>query len=144
MFSAMEQLIIDRLRAKMPADMHVGPRRDLEAVAAYRQKAPAVWVTYQGYRLGERPGQPGVPVQQVIQDWWIVVATKSARGNGDVEAARDLANDACEQVIAALLGFQVSPGRHLRLEEAPGPEYDAGYCYVPVAFSIAATFKGQP
>jgi hypothetical protein len=35
-------------------------------------------------------------------------------------------------------------GKYLRLSEAPGPEYDAGYCHLPLAFSNAATFKGTP
>jgi hypothetical protein len=87
---------------------------------------------------------PTGAIQQITQDWYVVVATKSAKGNGNVNAARDQAGEICEQVLDALLGFHLGGGRYLRLSDAPGPEYDAGYCHVPLAFSNAATFKGQP
>lgn len=141
MFQAVEQIIIDRLRAKLP-DVTVEPLRELERVPELRQKAPAVFVIYDGYTVGQSLGPTGA-IQQITQDWYVVVATKSAKGNGNVNAARDQAGEICEQVLDALLGFHLGGGRYLRLSDAPGPEYDAGYCHVPLAFSNAATFKGQ-
>jgi hypothetical protein len=142
MFQAVEQIIIDRLRAKLP-DVTVEPLRELERVPELRQKAPAVFVIYDGYTVGQSLMPTGA-IQQITQDWYVVVATKSAKGNGNVNAARDQAGEICEQVLDALLGFHLGGGRYLRLSDAPGPEYDAGYCHVPLAFSNAATFKGQP
>jgi len=141
MFQAVEQIIIDRLRAKLP-DVTVEPLRELERVPELRQKAPAVFVIYDGYTVGQSLMPTGA-IQQITQDWYVVVATKSAKGNGNVNAARDQAGEICEQVLDALLGFHLGLGRYLRLSDAPGPEYDAGYCHVPLAFSNAATFKGQ-
>ena len=141
MFAKAEAAILARLKAQLPGDVHVGPLRDLEMVAQYRQKAPAVWLIYDGYEAGERIA-PLNYVQKVTQQWYAVIATKSAKGSGTVTEAQDQASELCELVLAALLGFQVSPGAHLRLEDAPGPEYDAGYCHVPIAFSNFATFKG--
>ena len=144
MFATQEQAIIDRLLAKLPPTVHVAAVRDIEAVPQLRQRAPAAWVVYDGYRIGDRI-PPGSKVQQVEQDWFVVVAAKSARGNGDTTAARDEASTLCEQVLGALLGFDLTGrGHYLRLQEAPGPEYDGGYCHVPLAFSCAATFRGQP
>ena len=141
MFSDVEQSIIQRLRERLPG-ITVEPLRDLERVPELRQKAPAVFVIYDGYTVGQSLTQTG-SVQQITQEWFVVVAAKSARGNGDVNAARDQAGEIVEQVLGALLGFHLGGGRYLRLSDAPGPEYDAGYCHVPLAFSNAATFKGQ-
>jgi hypothetical protein len=143
MFAAKEQAIVDRLRERLAADVHVGPLRELERVPEYRQKAPAVWVIYDGYTLGDRIPAPG-RTQQIVQQWYVVIATKSARGSGEVDAARDAASELVETVLDALIGHHLGGGSYLRLEEAPGPEYDGGYCHVPLAFSNAATFKGTP
>jgi hypothetical protein len=108
-----------------------------------RNQAPAVWVVYDGYAPAD--SNPNVRhVQQVSMDWLVVVAAKSARGAGRVDDARDQASDLCSQVLGALLGYNLAGGRYLRLQDAPGPEYDGGYCHVPLAFSCAATFKGTP
>lgn len=146
MFADIEQKIIDRLRAKLGEDVSVEPLRELERVPSLRQKAPAAWVIYDGYKLGAAiPGQAqGVPVQQVELEWFVVLAAKSARGNGDPTDARDQAADMAAKVIEALLGFPVGGGKYLRLSDAPGPEYDAGYCHLPLSFTCGATFKGQP
>lgn len=140
MFAQTEQKIIDRLRERIPG-VTIEPLRELERVPELRQKAPAVFVIYDGFSVGEAipPGH----IQKVIQEWFVVVATRSARGAGDTNAARDQAADLCEQVLSALLGFHLGGGSYLRLTDAPGPEYDAGYCHVPLAFTNAATFKGQ-
>ncbi len=141
MFATVEQVIIDRLKAKLPG-ITIEPLRELERVPELRQKAPAVFVIYDGYTVGEAIAN-GV-IQNITQEWYVVIATKSAKGNGNVSAARDQAAELCDQVLGSLLGFHLGGGRYLRLADAPGPEYDAGYCHVPLAFTSAASFKGQP
>lgn len=143
MFAATEQKILDRLRAKLAPEIHVGALHELVRVEEMRQKAPAVWVIYDGFTLGDRVS-PVNQIQQVTQDWFVVVAAKSARGNGTSAAARDEADAMCDTVLAALLGFHLGDGRYLRLQPAPGPEYDGGYAHVPLAFSCATTFRGDP
>ena len=147
MYAAQEQSILDRLRAKIPdhdgQPVTVEPLRELERVPQLRQKAPAVWVIYDGFTVGDTvTSVPGV--QQVRLEWFVVIAAKSAKGQGDVEAARDMASALADRVMRALLGFNLGGGQYLRLGEAPGPEYDAGYCHLPLAFTCAATFKGEP
>ncbi|MGD9599931.1 MAG: hypothetical protein AB7P94_16835 [Steroidobacteraceae bacterium] len=147
-FAEVEQAIIDRLIAKMPAGTAVLPVRELERVPELRQKAPAVFVVFDGYSVGESIGPTG-QIQRVTMEWYVVAMAKSARGNGNTDAARDEASALCEQVLQALLGFDVGSasgqgGKFLRLSDAPGPEYDGGMCYVPLAFTNPATFKGQP
>lgn len=142
MFAANESAIIARLQAVLGPTVHVGALRDLERVKELRQKAPACWVIYDGYNPGEYV-PPGT-IQQVVQDWFVVVATRSARGNGEVDDARDQNSALCDQVLGALLGYHLGGGKYLRLAPAPGPEYDAGYVHTPLAFQSSATFKGQP
>lgn len=142
MFSDAEQKIVDRLRAVLPAGVYVGTLRELEKVPEMRQKAPACWVIYDGFSVGELI-PPGT-VQKISMQWYVVVAAKSAKGNGQATTARDEASAICDTVLGALLGYHLGNGRYLRLSDAPGPEYDGGYCHVPLAFSNPATFKGQP
>lgn len=144
MFAAQEKRILARLREKLGPDVHVGTLRDLERVAELRQKAPAAWVIYDGFRVGPTDGHPAAGVQMLLPDWFVVLTAKSARGNGDSDDARDQASAIAETTIEALLGFAIGPGQYLRVGESPGPEYDAGYCHVPLAFTATATFKGKP
>lgn len=143
MFATVETSIITRLRAKLGASVTVEPLRELERVPELRQKAPAVFVIYDGYSVGETIVPTG-QIQQIVHEWYVVCVGKSAKGNGNTDAARDIASDLAEQVLHALLGYDVGGGKHLRLSDAPGPEYDGGYCHVPLAFTNRATFKGQP
>lgn len=141
MFADIEEKIISRLRERLGGAVTVEPLREAERVPDLRQKAPAAWVIYDGYRLGDSvPSVPGL--QQIVMEWFVVVAARSARGNGDVDEARDMAGELASKVIEALLGYDLGSGKRLRLAEAPGPEYDAGYCHLPLAFTCAATFKG--
>ena len=147
MYAEIEQRILDRLRARIDEQdgqtVTIEPLRELERVPQLRHRAPAVWVIYDGLTVGDTIAN--VPhVQQVRLEWFVVVAAKSAKGAGDVEAARDMASALAERVMKALLGFHAGGGQYLRLGDAPGPEYDAGYCHVPLAFTCAATFKGEP
>jgi len=143
MYAEIEQKIIDRLAAKMGPDVHVGPMRDQQLVPQYQQKAPAVWVIYDGYTVASTIDN--VPnIAQLVQSWIVVVSAKSARGNGGEQEARDIADAMVDKVLGALLGFHLGSGKYLRVSEAPGPEYAAGYCDVPLLFTNAATFRGDP
>lgn len=142
MFHQTEQTVIERLRATLPDGVTVEPIRELERVPELRQKAPAVFVIYDGYSVGEALANGAV--QRITQEWYVVIAAKSAKGNGGSNDARDAASVLAGQVLTSLLGFHLGDGKYLRLTDAPGPEYDAGYCHIPLAFSNSATFKGQP
>lgn len=143
MYGALEATIIERLQDTLPAGTSVHTAEALELIPQLRQKAPAVVLIYQGYLALDRAGQRG-DVQQIRQQWLVVVITRSSTGRGKGDAARNQASDLAEQVLASLLGLQLGGGRFLRLGDAPGPEYDAGFTYLPLSFTNAATFKGQP
>ena len=142
MFADAEQKIIDRLRDRLGEGVAVHTLDEIERAQQLRQRAPAVFVVYDGYTIGEAVGNGAV--QAITQDWIVVCAAKSAAGAGNSDAAKAAASQLCAQVLNALLGFNLGGGNFLKLADAPGPEYDGGYCHVPLAFQSRATFRGDP
>lgn len=146
MFASIETKIIERLEQGQANGQIVGVRilkqSEMDEARDLRQMAPFVAVVYDGFTPGQSIGN-GV-VQQISQDWWLVVGTKSARGRGQNIAARDQAGQLSNEILELLLGLNLGGGAYLRLRESPGPEYEDGYCYLPIGFTSAATFKGKP
>lgn len=141
MFADLEQKIVDRLKATLPAGVHVATEAEIANVEKLKQKAPAAWVIYNGFGVGPKIGNG--TVQQVTQEWLVVIATMSAKGRGDITEARDEAGVIAKATLSALLGFHLGDGKYLHLADAPGPTYDPGSCLLQLAFANAATFKGE-
>lgn len=141
MFEPIEALIVERLKAKVPG-VTVATLDDVTRVPELRQKAPLVAVIYDGYEA--RQDQANGMIAEIEQTWLVVCAAKTARGAGLPMDARNEAGGIAQLVLRALLGFRVGPARFVRLSEAPGPEYDGGFCYLPLSFSVRATLKGDP
>lgn len=143
MFVAIQQKIVDRLTARFPDSIKVASLADLSRVPELRNKAPAVFVVYEGYEVAS--AIPNAPhIQQVTQSWVVLCVAKNAKGGGENSAAQEDVGYMSETVLEALPGFTVAPGVRLTLSGAPGPEYDAGFCYLPIGFSCRSTFKGDP
>jgi hypothetical protein len=141
MYGPIETRILERLRDTLPEGVSVQTVEALEEIPQLRQKAPTVVLVYQGYIALDKAGQGGM-VQLVRQQWLAVCVTRSSMGKGAGDQARMAASDLAEDVTRSLLGYQLGGGRFLRLADAPGPEYDAGFVYLPLSFTNAATFKG--
>lgn len=141
MFAEIEAKIVERLKEVLPATTKVFSVAELERVPEYRQHSPAVYVIYDGYNTGDRIATGRV--QRITQDWLVVCAAKSAAGQGDPTTASRIASEMAAQVLAALLGHHLGNGSYLNLGDAPGPEFDSGFCYLPLTFSNPATFKGD-
>jgi len=142
MFSDMEAAIVARLQAKI-ADVPTYTEDDISRVPELRQKAPAIVVVYNGYEVAaEQAGN--YKAAKLRQEWLIVATSKSATARGGTGEAKGAAGDLSDRIIRALLGFTPRPGAYLRLSDAPGPEYDAGYCYLPLSFFVEATVKADP
>lgn len=141
MFKDVETAIVNRLKDKMPAGVTVVTLADLARVTEYRNKAPAVFVVYEGFSPAATPG-PSVPGVQAIElQFVVVVTTKNAAGNGIGTAARDESASLEEVVVTSLIGHHVGGGKYLRLSPSPGAEYDPGYSYTPIAFTCQRTMK---
>lgn len=143
MFADIEQRIIGRLQERLGPDVFVASADTPDSAKELRQRAPAVWVVYEGHDIGaDIPNVPGV--QQLILIWSLVIQTRSAKGNGGALEARKQASDLIVQIIESLLGMPVGAGRVLRLEPSEGSEYSAGFSLTRMRFSAAVTFRGKP
>lgn len=149
MFHAAEQAILDRLTAGLAADpdfadVKIKRHADLaETRDGGRQFAPYVAVIYDEFTASSTPGPTINSVQKVDLHWYVVVGTKSAKKNGRDLHARDAAGALADKILELLLGFHVGSGSYLRLRESPGPEYEDGYCFLPIGFTSSKTLKGK-
>lgn len=137
-FLGAEPLIIDRLKAVLPDDVHVLAAAELADVAADEQPTPAVHVVYGGYSAQDsKTGASTV----VVQRWITVVVTRNVADIQEGFHARQAAGPLAGQVIDALYRhrlmtadnktFGASP---LRLAEAPAPGFDDGHFYLPLGW----------
>lgn len=143
-FLAAEPLIIARLRAVLPADVHVLAAADVAAVASDDQPTPAVHVLYNGYATTDASTGAFASVDQT----WLTVVV--ARNVADIETGHHARQDAgplAAKVIDALnrhrlRGDANQPlgARPLRLETAPEPGYKDGRFYLPLAWLCAINF----
>lgn len=140
MFAAYEEKIISRLQARV-ADVTVATLEDITRVPELRQKAPAVFVMYDGYTVAEDIANGRIA--SLSHEWLVVCAAKSAVGRGDAIVARNAVAEIASSVLSALLGFDVGGGAFLHLQPAPGIEFDGGYCYLPLLFVVRGTVKGS-
>lgn len=142
-FLALESALVERLKAKLPAGVHVLTGADLDGVSEGSQPTPAVHVVYQGYRVIEtRPDGRAARVEQV---WLAVVAVRNVRDARTGAAARADAGALGDGVISALMGWQpVGTSSPLKLAQAPRAGYSAGHFYLPMAFTTETTVKGTP
>lgn len=146
MFSSQQDSIVARLVEVFGANSLLSKTRiivaaELARVPEARQYAPAVHVIYGGYTIGEQIAQG--KIQSVVQNWMIVCTARNAAAQGDPTLATIDAGRIAEVVLGGLLGFDpLNTGAQLRLADAPAPEYDGGYCYLPLNFRLRSTFKG--
>lgn len=141
---AAEPLILARLRAVLPPEVHVLAAADVAAVSAEQQPTPAVHVLYSGYEATD--AQTGAAV--TIEQTWLTVVV--ARNVADVEAgfhARQQAGPLAAQVVSALhrhrlLRADGTPlgARPLRLATAPSPGFSDGRFYLPLAWVCPINF----
>lgn len=142
MFATLQKAIVDRLTDTLDPSIRVTTLAELADVPEARQKTPAVFVVYEGF--SPAAASPTIPhIQQVEQQWTVVVACKSARGAGTSTTAREDVSAIAQAVLEALLGFSAAPGVRLTLAGAPGPEFDGGFAYLPIGFTCRTTFKGS-
>lgn len=139
-----EQLIIDRLKEKVPeAKLVVGmPDFDVQIIG---QKCPALVVIYQGDRMGGNAEHGAVQV--VDQIWSVVVATRSAAKIEHGEASRAEAGDLLTKAIRSLSGWnpdQENFQSGLTRIQAGGAGYLSGISWFPLAFKISTYSIGAP
>lgn len=139
-YLAASALIVDRLRDTVPGLRHVGAQTGLTALEQNTLAAPAVFVIYDGDRLGATAGYRAA---QIVQQSWLVVL--AVRNVADHASARNEAGELLAQILTALTGWEPSADHGpLVREPAPRPEYSPGFGVYPLAFSTAIETVASP
>jgi|GEM_PF-483027 len=133
-FLSLEPALVERLKAMLPAGVHVLSAADLRGVSAGSQPTPAVHVIYQGFRVA-RSSDDGIFARLTLT-WYAVVALRDVRDVRSGRGAREMADPLANAVMTALMGWMPDGQNPMRLAPGPLPGYDAGHLYVPIAFLV--------
>lgn len=138
-FLALESALVERLKARLPAGVHVLTAADLEGVTAGVQPTPAVHVVYRGYRV--KQGADDGTYARIEQTWFAVVAVRNVQDVRSGLGARDVAGPLMSAVCQALMGW--CPDQEpMRLTTAPLPGFNGGHLYAPLAFLVDVPVDG--
>ncbi|MEZ7896019.1 MAG: hypothetical protein QMB75_09065 [Thauera sp.] len=146
-FMALEPLLLDRLRAALPAHVHVLAARDLAGLTEGTQLTPAVHVLYRDYRPGRAPASGWEELDQL---WLTVIAVRNVSTLSTNEAVRADAGPLMGAVIGALGGWRpdLRGYKPLSLDGAPAAGYRAGFGYFPLGWRapmrVRAACTGEP
>lgn len=134
-FLGLEPLIIERLKATVPAARTVLAAEDLADVQERSQVAPALHVIYGGYRVIE--ASENGRAASTEQSWIVVAVVKGASQRSDGPAAlRASAAELVGPVLSALMGWRpVDRMRPLKLANGPRPAFSGGFAYFPLTFA---------
>lgn len=118
--------------------------REYGAVEEESQLVPAVAVIYNGYRIGPQVGQGAA--QAVDLEFLVVVITRSSAQPLRASGAKAAASEIFDAAVRALTGWKPERGaRRLELADAPGAGYsDAGFTYLPIAFTTRVVYTPNP
>lgn len=146
MFQDVEQLIVERLTAKL-AGLTPAPKVytavDLENAKNWSQLAASVFVAYNGITgVDSMKGTPSIAT--LSQEFYIWTVTRSASRHGNQQGTRDAADPILEAVIRALLGWKAAATvPALEMKDAPSPAYGEGFGYFPLVFSLKRQIRGD-
>lgn len=145
-FLASGPLIIARLKAVLPPDVHVLSASDLAGVAGAHQPTPAVHVVYMGYRPTDTRTGALVSVEQ---QWLTVVVTRNVADIEQGEYAQQDAGPLAGLVMDALHRQKLRDEQGvvfcapIQLATAPAPGFDDGHFYLPLAWAVAINFRSD-
>lgn len=138
--TALEPVLVARLKVQLPKGVHVLTAADLDKVAEASQPVPAVHIVYRGYRPTD--ARPDGAIVRLIHTWYAVVATRNVREIRSGQAARAEAGPLAGQVLLALMGFKPEGfAKPLLPVPAPGPGHSNGFQYMPLAFETETVLK---
>lgn len=132
----LEPILIERLRTQLAdiiARANILSATDLAGVTQQTQLSPAVHVIYNGHRVTE--ARSDGKTAHLTQTWLVIVAARNMRDLKTGDAARVDAGLIANRVLHALMGFKADLYLPLRLVDGPGAGYEAGWQYLPLAFS---------
>lgn len=136
-----EQLIVTRLKERVPELVGAFSAADLDSVQEAKQTHPAAHVLYYGDRIVEGSGRSSIgDCQTVDQVWYVILVVKNARTQLTNEAARADAGPLILKILKALQGWQPSP-EHSPMKRVNGaaPGFKSGFAYLPFCFTTRIT-----
>ena len=144
--TALEPEIMAALRqglASVVPAVHVLAASDLANVLEEKQLTPAVHVLYQGYALGgANQTRSDGTAAKVVQTWLVVVATRHVRDMRAATDGRQAAGELAARVASVLMGHRCpSAAGPLTLGNAPAAGMNAGFQYLPLAFTAEVVLK---
>lgn len=129
-------LLMQRIRAAVPSVAAVLAARDLSRLAESTLQSPAVFVVYDGDRLGDAAGRGGARI--VHQRWLVVLAVRNATQSDGGAALTNEAGPLLSALIEALQGWAPSDDfRPLVRIAAPLPGFSPAFAFYPLAFEAA-------
>ncbi|MBX3655698.1 MAG: hypothetical protein KF686_16065 [Ramlibacter sp.] len=135
---ALVALLTDAFQDYTSPAVQVFTTADLDGVKESAQHVPAVHLVYRGYAVAEVMGQ-----RARLRHTWLVIA--AARNVGRVRsgaAARAQAGPLLATAMAAVMGKQLQGASTPLVPVQPPPaHYQAGYIYLPSAWSHESIFK---
>lgn len=128
-----EQLIRDRLTAKVPGLRGVHSALGLTEQAVAGRQTPAAFVAADGYRVAQVTGQNDAA--SLALRWLVLIAVRNVAEIRSGHPAREEVDDIIEQTFRALCGWQPAPNhRPLKPIDPPRPTYTNGLLFYPLAF----------
>lgn len=138
--SAIVQRIKDELAAQAILKARVLTAAELDALKDKANISPAIYVILQSYEPASDVGL----YASFNQTFLIVVAVKSAKGNGDANGIREAASPLIDFVLKSLIGFKPSKAHHaLKAVSGPSPEYESNCGYFPLSFQTRYVANGE-
>lgn len=144
-----EQAIVARLKERLATGDDrmlkvVYDTREYTAVEEESQLVPAAAVLYNGYRTDSEVGNG--TVQAVVFEYLVVVVTRSSEQTLRATGAKVQASEIFDAVVRTLIGWKPATAvKRLALGDAPGAGYsDAGFTYLPIAFTTRMTYTPNP
>ncbi len=135
-----EDLLLDRLGAKLPPEVHVLTSAELEGAANGNHPTPAAFVVFDGYTPAE--ATPNSSAQKQTQRWVVISAVRNVALARSGRAARQEAGRMVSQVIGALQGHRLSHEHSvLQMATAPRPIYRNGLAYLFTAWTTTIVTK---
>lgn len=143
-----QRLVTDREAAGLPRlALEVYSHRDYALLPEDGLICPSVAVVYGGYSPIQTPGQTikTAAIQQIGFQFLTVINVSSAADTHTGEGVQEEVSPLFDACLEALLGFVPAKGfSGLKLDPAPGAAVtEAGFGYYPLAFTTAATYRGN-
>lgn len=145
-YLVLEDLLVERLRDKLPDLKAILTATDLADVQAQRLTQPAAHVIYLGDEVDQGAGnQSGSGIAQAVtQQWMVVLVVKFAGAISNGKGNRRIAGPLITQLLQALSGWQPNaPLTPLKRINAPKVGYENGFAYYPFAFKTTYLTIGK-